>query len=115
MAVVRAYFDQDLRNGIDGLTTILKQRRVAVASMKSADLVLFINRSRTMFKMFSGSGHLVTYKSKKGRLNIEDIKSVSKVFVNTDFKSSKTDKQVAKVLNDGAVVYHDGDHLKAVV
>ncbi len=113
--VVRCYFDQYLRFGIDGLLLDLKKKKIAVAQMKDSDLILFMNRSRTIFKMLSGSHHLVVYKAKQGKIKIEDIKNVSKIFSNTNFKTERLDNSTSKFLGKGATLFHDGDDLRVVV
>lgn len=111
MAIARVYFDQDMRCSIDGLKAALKLKGVAVPRSEG-DLVLFMNRSKTMFKMLSSSNHLVLFKAPKGKVTIENIKSVSKIFSNTNFKSNTGETQTKKFLGRGVVVFTDGAELK---
>ena len=115
MSIVRCYFDQDLRCGIDGLLLELKKKKIAASALKTGDLIVFMNRSRTIFKMLSGTNHLVVYKSPRGRVKVDDIKSVSKIFSDTQFKTQKLDRSTTKFLGNGATLYHDGEELRVVV
>ena len=110
--IVRIYFDQDLRPGVHGLMEELKRKKVAIQALKETDLIVCVNRSRTIFKMISGSHHMVYYKALKGRIKLEDIKKVSQIFANTSFKSKKASTETLKVLQKGVSLFHDGDDLR---
>jgi hypothetical protein len=45
MAIAQVFFDQDLRYGIDGLRTVLQQKRIAIKALKDSSYV-FLHRGR---------------------------------------------------------------------
>lgn len=77
--ICRVYFDVDMRMGVKGLTEMLKDKRVAVGRMKDADMVLFLNRGKTHFKLLCGSGHLVMWSGQR-RLTMNDIEKIPLLF-----------------------------------
>lgn len=116
MSIIRCFYDQNLQAGIDGLLVSLKQKKVAFSGLKDNDLIVFVNRSRTIFKMVSGTRHVVTFKAlPRQRISVEDIKKVHKVFAKSEFRTQKLETETASILGKGAYMFHDGESLQVAL
>jgi len=111
--VVRVYFDQDLRYGLDGLTKICKQKRIGISSMKGDEMVMFINRARKQMKIMWAGRYLFTaYKhAGEGRFRAEDLNEISRNF-KADLFNGEMGNRVKNYLGKGLIVVDDGEGLK---
>jgi hypothetical protein len=117
MAIAQVFFDQDLRYGIDGLRTVLQQKRIAIKALKDSSYVLFVNRSRKQCKMISFTSRgawLTTFRVEKGRIALDDLKRLPTLYKETGFINGKMETQLKEYLGRGVQVYTEGADLKVV-
>lgn len=117
MAIAQVFFDQDLRYGIDGMREFLKKKRIALKAMNETNFILFLNRKRNQCKMVSFSdrgAYLTTFKTAKGRMNLNDLKKIPTLYKGTEFINSKMETQLKEFLGHGVTVFTEGAELKVV-
>ncbi len=108
MGVVKVFYDQNLSYGVDGFTNVLKAKKIALKAMGENDMVLFINRSRKMYKLFWGTRYILSGRrhAGEGRLEVDDIKNIVKAF-RSEILSGKYESTVKNHLGSRLQVWQD--------
>lgn len=82
--IAHIFFDADLRCSHIGLKAFLEKEKIEVAEK---DFVVFLNRSRTMFKIYMGRGDLLIHFNNGGKaVNPEVIPLIPTYFSGSEFK-----------------------------
>ena len=81
MKITRVFLNSDLRCSFDGLRAIAKRART-----KPDSNIIFINTSRTGFKLLSGDKYLVYYKNGQRRIPIEALRHLPEHFGGSQFE-----------------------------
>lgn len=96
MKIARVYFDIDLRCSFDGLAEVLKQDDKDIANLSKGDLVIFMNRKMTAFKMLAGPAYLVLYRNGSARIPLDAIQYLPTYFDGTQLEFTKAVEKSVK-------------------
>lgn len=75
--LVRVFFSSDMRCSHKGLKLICEENNF---SPSENELVVFVNRKQTMFKLLSGPDTVGFYKSPSGRVTMDAIQYLPEAF-----------------------------------
>lgn len=100
--IVRVFFESDMRCSHNGLKLICSSHEF---SPSENELVVFINRKQTMFKLLAGPDTVGFYKSPSGRVTMEAIQYLPQVFNGNklDFNSAIKRVLFQKGIQDVAI------------
>lgn len=73
-SIVSVFPNADLRSGHNGLRKLAAKNKKNVDALVPGDLLLFINRAQSAFKMFAANNTLIHYKSPRGLVDMKTIK-----------------------------------------
>jgi hypothetical protein len=78
--ILQVFLDSDLRSGHDGLSKIAERNKVDTKKLGAGQYLVFINRSKTMVKVFTGNQIIAHHKSRRGRITMDAIKFIPEAF-----------------------------------
>ena len=78
--IVRVFLEVDMRNSHKGLGEIARRHHISVSSLRDGDLVVFINKSRTIMKLYGSRNTLVFTKSEEQPIDLAAIQHIPKIF-----------------------------------
>lgn len=96
MRIARVYFDMDLRCAFDGFREHLRAEKIEPEKLGKGDLIVFMNRKMTMFKMLAGDRYLVTYTNGNRRIPLEAIQYLPTYFDGSALSFSKAVEKSVK-------------------
>lgn len=85
MRVTRVFFETDMRKNFDGLREIAKKASTQVGP---ESCILFINTSRTSFKIMKANKYLVYYSNGGRRIPLDALKHLPSEFGGSDTEMS---------------------------
>lgn len=97
MRLARIYFDVDMRCSFDGIRKFLEEEDFDVKTMNKGDLIIFLNRKMTMFKMLAGDKYLVNYSNGTSRIPLEAIQYLPTYFDGSELQFSQAIEKSVKV------------------
>jgi len=89
--IIQVFLNSDLRASHNGLDLVAKKNNVETELIEDGQFLVFINRSKTMFKIFAANNTLVFHKSRSGMIDLRAIEELPKVFRSThtiDFQAA---------------------------
>ena len=89
MNIGRIFLDSDLRQSFDGLLRVAKDAGLNVEKMPSDEVLVFINRKVTSFKLLTASHYLVYWRSTR-RLPLDAIKNLPAAFTGRSFDFNRS-------------------------
>lgn len=89
MNIGRIFLDSDLRQGFDGLMRDARKAGIDPQAIPSDEVLVFINRKVTSFKLLTASHYLVYWRSTK-RLPLDAIKNLPAAFTGRSFDFNKS-------------------------
>ncbi len=97
MAVVKVFFDIDMRLGIDGLSKVMKSAGVKPAT--ADDMMMFMNRRKTYVKILWDGRFVLQLRkpNEEGRLTLEEIRTIPGFFKGS-FMNSTIEQRIVKTL-----------------
>lgn len=79
-SILQVFLNADLRCGHDGLAQLAKKHGMNVAKIESGQFLIFINGQRSKVKIYAASNVIAYLKLDKGRLNMDTIREIPRVF-----------------------------------
>lgn len=91
MEIARVFFDVHMSLNFQGLSRILKDHKIKPETLDTSDLVIFMNRKMTKFKLLIGQNYLVYHSNGNKRVNLEAIQYFPQFFdgKRLDFKAAE--------------------------
>lgn len=89
MRIARVYFDVDLRCSFQGLRKFLTKEKIDPISLGKGNLIIFMNRRATSFKMLAGNDYLVYYNNSGRRIPLDAIQYLPTYFDGTSLEFNK--------------------------
>jgi len=89
--IIQVFLNSDLRASHNGLDLQAKKNKIETQLIEDGQFLVFINRSKTMFKIFAANNTLVFHKSRSGMIDLRAIEELPKVFKSThsiDFQAA---------------------------
>lgn len=83
--IYRCFFDTDLRNGHDGLTSLAVRNKINLNLLDHGEFVVFINRRRNALKLFAANNVIAHYRQSHA-IDLDTIRLLPTVFNGTDIK-----------------------------
>lgn len=96
--IVRVFLDTNLSCSHLGLSNIAHKNNIKIDTLTNGEFIIFLNRSKTAFKLFTSNNVIIYYKSKSGRLDLNTLRYIPRVFNAKDIKIDYDQAQVM-VLN----------------
>jgi hypothetical protein len=94
MSRVTYYFpNTDLRSGHLGLQKIAAKEGKAVSTLRPGEFLLFVNRAKTAFKLFSSKNLIAHYRSEH-RIDLRAVEYIPSAFDGGEFNFSAALKKV---------------------
>lgn len=101
MRIARVFLEVDMRNAFQGLLKILTKNNIDSRVLGKGDLIVFLNRKTTAFKVLSGNSYLVYYNNKNQKIPLEALQYLPGHFGGSPFQFSK---EVERVIKDKLVM-----------
>ena len=89
MKIARVFLDTSLVAGFDGLASVARKHDVEWQAMGSDEVLVFINRRKTSFKLLTASKYLIYWRSTQ-RIPLEAIRNLPAAFVGKSFDFNKS-------------------------
>lgn len=93
MRIARVFFDVDLRCGFEGLQKVLKDHDIEAATIRPDDVIVFMNRATTAFKVLTASKYLVYFKNGSRRVPLNAFQFLPEAFGGNGFDFNRSIKR----------------------
>lgn len=93
MAIVKVFFEADMRLGIPGLNELAGKKKGPVGGF-----LMFMNKRKTMAKVIWANQYMLTIRKEHGQITMDDINRLPSYFKG-NMMSSSVEAQVIKYID----------------
>jgi hypothetical protein len=95
MAIVKVFFEADMRLGIPGLNEIAKKKK---SGPMASGFLMFMNKKKTMAKIIWAVQYMLTLRKEHGKITMDDLRKVPSYFKG-EMMTNSVDAQVIKYID----------------